>query len=215
MTHHMNIDREDSTIGDDAAEGDAPVAPPGGPRRRRWPMVAAVALVGVAAVLGVWGATQRSDAEESGRRLDDQREAVLVASGFVEALLSYDHEDLDAQQAAVERYATEQFRAEYTDAFTSDVRDQIVSEQASSTVTVQDAWLSVDGGDEVSAVVHAISSVSSAGGATAELESYLRVGLVRIGGRWQVNDLTSLGSRDLDAPMTSTGAEGGGPEDDG
>lgn len=173
---------------------------------RRWPLVIAVVIVlGAVAALGSWGVSQRSDAETSRARLERQREAVLVASGFVEALLSYDHQDLDAQQAAVEQFTTEQFRSDYVEAFSSDVREQIIAEQATSTVTVDETWLTVDGDDEVSAVVHARSSIASAGGATAELESYLRVRLVRLGGRWQVDDLTSLGSRDLSAPLPEPG----------
>lgn len=176
------------------------------PSPRRWPLAAAVVIVlGATAALGSWGVCQRNDAETSRTQLEGQREAVLVASGFVEALLSYDHQDLDAQQAAVEQFTTEQFRSDYVEAFSSDVREQILAEQATSTVTVDETWLTVDGDDEVSAVVHALSSIASAGGATAELESYLRVRLVRLGGRWQVDDLTSLGSRDLSAPLGGAG----------
>ncbi len=171
-------------------------------RTRRWPiMVLGVALLGLVAAAVLWGANQRSDADEARAQLDRQREAILAATGFVEALMSYDHEDLDAQQAAVERFASDQFRADFADAFTSEVRDQIVEEGATSIVTVDDVWLTVDDSDEVHAIVRALSTVSSDGGATAELESYLRVRLVRLGGRWLVDDLTSLGSRDLSAPL--------------
>jgi Mce-associated membrane protein len=183
------------------------------PARRRWPAVAAAALVLVALVGAVgWGAQQRSDAASARETLDRQRDGVLVASGFVEALLSYDHRELDTQQAAVERFATERFRTEYTEAFTAEVRDQIVAEQATSTVVVEGTWLTVDDGDEASAVVHAVSTVSSVAGASADLESYLRVRLVRLDDEWLVDDLTSLGSRDLGAPLptpTAPGEEGG------
>ncbi len=131
---------------------------------------------------------------------------MLVATGFVEALMSYDHQDLDAQQAAVERFATDKFRSEYTDAFTKDVRSQIVSEEATSSVTVDGVYASTDDGDERTAIVHALSEVSSGGGATAQLESYLRVRLVRLGDRWKVDDLTSLGTRDLSPPLENPDA---------
>lgn len=185
---------------------DGPAAPPA---RRRWPAVAAAALVLVALLGAVgWGAQQRSDAASARETLDRQRDGVLVASGFVEALLSYDHRELDAQQAAVERFATERFRAEYTEAFTAEVRDQIVAEQATSTVVVEGTWLTIDDGDEASAVVHAVSTVSSTAGASADLESYLRVRLVRLDDAWLVDDLTSLGSRDLGAPLPTPAAPG-------
>ena len=171
-------------------------------RTRRWPtVVVGVALLALAAGAVLWGVNQRSDADEIRAQLDRQRSAVLAATGFVEALMSYDHEDLDAQQAAVEQFASDQFRADFTDAFTTEVRDQIVEERATSTVTVDDVWLTVDDGDDVNAIVRALSTVSSDGGAAAELESYLRVQLVRLDGRWLVDDLTSLGSRDLSAPL--------------
>lgn len=165
---------------------------------RRWlTVVIGFVLLALAVSAVVWGLQQRSELTESRAERDRQRDAVLVASGFVEALMSYDHEDLDAQQAAVDGFATEQFRTEYADAFTNEVRDQIVAEEASSSVTVQDVYVTFDDDDELSAIVHARSEVSSGRGASAELESYLLVRLVRLEDRWQVDELTSLGSRDL------------------
>ena len=206
-------------MSDDAEQTAEPVAEPvadaGERRARRWPALAGgLALVGVAVAAVAWGMVQRDDAAEAQDRLDRQRDAVLVASGFVEALMSYDFEDLDAQQAAVEQFATDEFLADFSDAFSNEVQDQIVAEQASATVTVEDVFVTMDEGDELRVVVHATSDVSSEGGATAELESYLRVRLVRLDGRWQVDDLTSLGSRDLSAPLppaeTPEGEEGAG-----
>ncbi|WP_436794714.1 hypothetical protein [Actinospongicola halichondriae] len=187
---------------------------PSSTTRRRWPTtVVAVLLVAAAVGAIVWGSAQRDDAAERQAMIDRQRDAVLVASGFVEALMSYEHEDLDAQQSAVESFATEQFRADFVDAFTTDVRDQIVAEKASSTVTVDDVYVTTDDGDELGVIVHALSEVSSEGGATAELESYLRVRLVRLDDRWKVDDLTSLGSRDLSSPLAPPDSEEG--ESDG
>jgi Mce-associated membrane protein len=188
--------------GGQATGAPAPDEPASGSARRRWPALAVAALVVVAVVGAVaWGLQQRSDATSARGALDRQRDAVLVASGFVEALLSYDHRDLGAQQTAVEPFATEQFRTEYVEAFTTEVREQILAEEATSTVTVEDTWLTVDGGDEASAVVHAVSTVSSTAGGSADLESYLRVRLVRLDDEWLVDDLTSLGSRDLGTPL--------------
>jgi len=183
-------------------------------RPRRWPVVAlGVALLALALVALLWGTAQRRDADDAEARLDRQRDAVLAATGFVEALMSYDHEDLDAQRAAVERFASDRFRDDYAEAFTSDVRDQIVQERASSTVDVDDVWVALDQGDDLTAIVHALSEVSSGGGATAELESYLRLRLVRSRGRWLVDDLTSLGSRDRSAPLTPPEPSGDEPSD--
>lgn len=170
-------------------------------------VIAALLVVTVASLaFALTAKAEADDASDESRRRSD---AVLVASGFVEALLAYDFEDLDGQQAAVDRFASDTFRAEYDDAFTNDVRDQIVAEEASSSVAVEDVWLAVGDGDEVSAVVHARSTVVSGRGATAELESYLRVRLVRLDGQWKVDDLVSLGSRDLSAPLGPTGEPGG------
>lgn len=197
---------------DDTVAADVPLAGTDGDgaeegTTRRWPLVAlVVVLLAVTVAAVIWGVGERSDADEAEAQLGRQRNAVLTATGFVEALMSYDHEDLDAQQAAVERFASDQFRADFTDAFSREVRDQIVEERATSTVTVDDVWLTIDDGDEAGAIVRALSTVSSEGGATAELESYLRVRLVRLGGRWLVDELTSLGSRDLGAPLSPPGA---------
>ena len=190
-----------------------------GVRGRRSPVIIGVlVLVAVTAGAVVWGLSQRGAADDAEAQLARQRDAVLVAGGFVEALMSYDHEDLGTQQAAVEGFATTRFRDEYDEAFTSDVRDQIIAERASSTVTVEDVFLAIDEGDDVTAIVHARSMVKSDGGASAELESYLRVRLLRSDGTWRVDDLTSLGSQDLSAPLVDPAAnaaedesEEGGP----
>jgi Mce-associated membrane protein len=178
----------------------------GGRVARPWVAVSIAVLLLAATVAALaWGAAQRSDASAMRDDRDRERAAALTASQFVEELLTYDHEDLDAQQAAVERFATEKFLTDYLDAFTSEVQEQILAEQASSTVSVQEVFVTPGGGDELRAIVHARSEVSSGGGASAELESYLQVTLVRLGDRWRVDELTSLGSRDL-SPATRTGA---------
>lgn len=186
-----------------------------GERNRGRRLIAAAVVVGclVSAAAVGWGLTQRNHADDLRVELGRRRAAVLVASGFVEALMGYDFEDLDAQQDAVERFATEQFRVDYDDAFSNEVRDQIVAEEARSTVTVEDVWVSVDDSDELSAIVHARSAVESAGGASADLESYLRVRLVWLDDRWQVDDLVSLGSRDLTGPLPTSRADEDGDAD--
>ncbi len=188
-------------------DGDEVMEPPEKRGPRRWSIVVVAFIVVAAAVAGVvWGVNQRRDASELRARVDRQKDAVLVASGFVEALMSYDHENLDAQQTAVERFATDKFRKEYADAFTGDVRDQIVTEAATSSVTVEDVYVNVDDGDELTAIVHARSKVTSGGGATADLESYLSVRLVRLHDQWKVDDLVSLGTRDLSPPIEQQGS---------
>lgn len=172
------------------------------PPRRKWPLFAiglVLALVTGTAV--VWGIQQRDDADQSRAVVIRQREAALAATGFVETLMSYDHEDLDTQQRAVEELATDDFRAEYADAFTADVREQIIDQEASSTVTVQDVFVTIDDDDELTAIVVAVSDVTSAIGASAEIESFLRIRLVRLEDMWKVDDLTSLGSRDRSVPL--------------
>lgn len=179
------------------------------PPRRKWPLFAiglVLALVTGTAV--VWGIQQRDDADQSRAVVIRQREAALAATGFVETLMSYDHEDLDTQQRAVEELATDDFRAEYADAFTADVREQIIDQEASSTVTVQDVFVTIDDDDELTAIVVAVSDVTSAIGASAEIESFLRIRLVRLEDMWKVDDLTSLGSRDRSVPLP---APDGGP----
>ena len=74
-------------------------------------------------------------------------------------------------------------------------------EEASATASVEETYVAPGDGDELGVIVHATSQVSSREGASAELESYLRVRLVRVDGRWRVDELTSLGSRDLSAPI--------------
>lgn len=199
-----------------ALVGDVEAAPRAeGETRRGRPLAVAALALGLVAVAAVgWAVTQRRTADRLQHRIDKQRDAVLVATGFVKALMSYDNQHLDAQQAAVNRFATKDFRDKYSDAFTKNVRDQILSAKASSTVTVERVYVDVDDGQQLVAVVHALSHVTSGAGSTADLESYLRVRLVYSGARWNVDDLTSLGSRDLSAPpstaaTTTTSVPGG------
>lgn len=211
----VDIERADDPSADAGAGDTQPVVPEGDARRRGRRLTVAVLVLGMVAVAAIgWAVTQRRATDRLQHRIDRQRDAVLTATGFVKALMSYDNQHLDAQQAAVNRFATKDFRDKYSDAFTKNVRDQILSAKASSTVTVERVYVDIDDGQQLIAVVHALSHVTSGSGSTADLESYLRVRLVQSGARWKVDDLTSLGSRDLSSPAlgaatTTTTVPGG------
>lgn len=165
------------------------------PWRTPWQAIFSLLLVVVlASITFALRTDQRADDAEA--ELDDRREAALAASVFVETLLTYDFGELDQQQAAVAALATDRFQQEYESAFSDELAEAIQAEEASSSASVRDVFVSVDGADTVRAIVVVDSEISSRQGASAELESYLEVTMVRRGGVWLVDQLTSLGSRD-------------------
>lgn len=198
----------DEPTGDDRAEeadvgaGEPPVDhdEPVSSRRRRNVLPAAVLVVAaLAAVAGVgaWGLAQRERADDAVATLARTQDAALVAGSFVDALLTYDFEDLDAQAAAIERSATSRFVAEFRTAFSDQLIDAITAEQTTSDAEVRDVFTTSDSADTMRAIVAVDSTVRSTTGASVVLESVLELRLVHLDGEWLVDEVASRGSRDV------------------
>lgn len=199
--------------GDEAAEsGRAPTRRRTG--RALVVVLALVALGAVTAALALW--TSRADLQDD---VDRRDEVASVAGRFAEALLSYDHEDLDASRREVRDLATSEFADEYVDAFDAGLGGQIESLEATSSATIREVFVSSSTGDTARAVVIADTEIESAAGSRATVGTYLDISLVRLDGRWQVDDVSSVanaGSRLAPVPGSDVdeGAEEADPDAD-
>lgn len=185
-------DREPITLDDDAPAS-AGVSP-------AWRVAAIVSVVLLGVAVGAW-IVERDRADRAEAAAAETVAAQRAAGTFVRTLLTYDFEALDEQRAAVTDLSTERFRDEYLAAFTDDLRAAIETEEASSSATILDVFVADDGDGRARSVVHVESELLSGRGAGTNLEAYLLVTLVERDGVWLVDEMVSLGSRDI----------GGGP----
>jgi hypothetical protein len=146
-----------------------------------------LALGAIVTAVALW--SSRSDLQDE---VDRRDEIASVAGRFAEVLLSYDHEDLDSSRAAVRELATPDFADEYVGAFDAGLGGQIESLEATSSATIREVFVSSSTGDTARAVVIADSEILSAAGSRATVGTYLDITLVRLDGRWQVDDVTSV-----------------------
>lgn len=191
--------------GDEAAEpGRAPEARRGSRVQKiLLVLLALLALGAIVAAVSLW--SSRADLQDDSARQD---EVASVAARFAEVLLTYDHEDLDGSREAVRELATADFAAEYVDAFDAGLGGQIETLEATSSATIREVFVSRATGDTARAVVIADSEILSAAGSRATVGTYLDISMVRLDGRWQVDDVTSVanaGSRL--APVPGSDAE--------
>lgn len=160
-----------------------------------WRMVAVVLVLLSGVAFGGW-LSERGRADDAEATVESSVAAQTAASTFVQKLLTYDFDALEEQREAVSELSTERFRDEFLAAFTDDLRAAIEQEEASSSATVIDVFQTSDGDGRARAVVHVESQLVSGQGADTSLESYLLVTLVEREGRWLVDEMTSLGSRE-------------------
>lgn len=146
-----------------------------------------VALGAIASAGALW--SSRADLQAD---IDRQDEIASVAGRFAEVLLTYDHEDLEASRDAVRDLATADFADEYAGAFDAGLGGQIESLEATSTSTIREVFVSRATGDTARAIVIADSEIQSEAGSRATVGTYLDISLVRLDGRWQVDDVTSV-----------------------
>ena len=209
----LGAHRYDPGVADDA--GDEAAESERAPARRRtgWALTVVLALIAlgaVAAAVSLW--MSRADLQDD---VDRQDEVASVAGRFAEVLLSYDHDDLDASTSDMRDLATSDFADEYVDAFDAGLGGQIESLEATASATIREVFVSSSTGDTARAVVIADTEIQSDAGSRATVGTYLDITLVRLDGRWQVDDVTSVanagsrlapvpGSDDDDADPTST-----------
>jgi Mce-associated membrane protein len=188
----------EAQTGTDGPEAPPPAAggePAGGRRRLTLVTVAAVvfALLAVGLAFVAVSLERELSDERSGRtaQADDRRQVEQVAGRFSEALLTYDHEDLEGARQRVLELSTGRFRSEYESAFAGLV-EMIETTEARARATVRDVFVAGPEGDTARAVTVVDSAVEGVAGPRRVLDTYIRLDLVKRDGEWLVDGVTSL-----------------------
>jgi hypothetical protein len=183
---------DESQFYDDEAEFDDPEPPAAGTDRpatpvrpaARWPLVACVVLALTALVFAILALQQRGAVQAS----QEQASALRDVSGqAVAALTSYDYQHLDQWKASVLRNATGSFENQFQSSFAS-FEQAYVAEHNRGTGAVQDVWVGPVASGKASTVVLVDITVTSLTG-THSLEPYVQVTLLKVAGRWRVDDV--------------------------
>lgn len=169
----------------DVAEFDESPAPaPTGRPAPRWPYVACVVLAVTALVFAVFAVQQRSAVQAERQQANELRD---VSGQAVAALTSYDYQHLAQWKSAVLLNATGSFENQFQSSFSS-FQQAYVAEHNRGTGAVQDVWVGPVASGKATTVVLVDITVTSLTG-THSLEPYVQVTLLKVGGRWRVDDV--------------------------
>ncbi len=209
-----DVDADESLPADDQPSGAPPTA------GSRTAVIVASALAAVFFILAAVMTVVAAQASGDRRDADDARDDVAEVSGrLAEALLSYDHENLEATQAAVLALATGGFSTQVREDFPL-IEETITSLQAQAVASVRGVYVG-DVGDETASSVVVVDQVvtTNSGGERPQPTIYLQLDLVRLPAGWRVDsvinlNLTVLGDASANAgtstSTTSTTAVPGG-----
>ncbi|XVQ06342.1 hypothetical protein ACQP1W_27160 [Spirillospora sp. CA-255316] len=202
---------EDGDGGKPGAKADAPEER----RRRRGRLPgratltkAAFALVLLASV--ATAGLQWHQADQSAAREADRRDVRARSGEFGQALLSYDHRNLQAARNRVLSLASEDFAKTYDVAFTGGLESVITRLKADATATVRTIYLGDIDESSARAIVVMDAEVRSSAGTRRVLGSHLDMRLVRKGERWRITEVTSIGAADESMTDPNGKKQGGG-----
>ncbi|MFI0354804.1 hypothetical protein [Actinomadura sp. 9N407] len=153
----------------------------------------AIGVLALAASVATAGLQWRA-ADEAAQREADRKAVQERAGQFGQALLSYDHTNLQAARNKVLSLASDDFAKTYDVAFTGGLEGVITKLKATATATVRSVYLSQVDGASAKAVVVMDSEVRSSAGTRRVLGSYLDMRLARQGGGWRITEVTSIGA---------------------
>ena len=152
----------------------------------------AVAIFGlVAALLGIVAAVTFGSALSRERKVADDLE--VVAREFTAALLTYDSSDLEASRKRVRPLVTDKFFANYESTLNALAT---VNSRAAGRAT--EVLLSEPHDEKAAVVVVTESRAETANGPRASTGAYLRLDLVRSGGKWRVDSVLELAPGQLE-----------------
>lgn len=160
--------------------------------RTPWLGRALVMLVLIASV--VTAGLQWHRAEAAADRENDRKSVAARAEEFGQALLSYDHADLQAARHRVLAMSSDDFAKTYDVAFTGGLESVITKLKADATATARTVYVNDIDGDNARAVVVMDSEVHSTAGTRRVLGSYLDMKLARHRGQWKVTEVNSVGA---------------------
>jgi Mce-associated membrane protein len=186
----------------------APPAPPssagpagsrrtGGRPAPSWPVVAvlgvvALVLVVTAGVLGLftwsWSDVRTQDAVDQASRT-----APAAAERASAAILSYGYSSLDADEKAAERYMTPGYRKKYADTFDRLVKPNATKLKAKVEAEVRASGVAHADADRVNVLLYVNQTTRSTanGGEPQVALNRVQLSMVRSGGTWLVDDITS------------------------
>src|SRR4051812_684579 len=175
---------------------DVPRVPLGG-SGPSWPVVAALgvaALVLVVAAGGLglftwsWSDVRAQDAVD-----DASRTAPAVAERASAAILSYGYASLDADEKAAERYMTPAYQKKYADTFDRLVKPNATKLKAKVEAEVKASGVAHADADRVNVLLYVNQTTRSTahGGEPQVALNRVQLSMVRHGGTWLVNDITS------------------------
>ena len=162
-----------------------------------WPVIGvlgalAVVLVAAAAVLGlaVWdiGEVREHDKVDQASRV-----APAAAERASAAILSYDYTSLDADRKAAQRHMTPSYKKKYGATFERLVRPNAAKVKARVEAEVKASGVSHADPDRVNVLLYVNQTTTSTanGGEPQVALNRVQFSMVRQGGSWLVNDITS------------------------
>jgi len=205
-------DEPAATAPEDAPGADPPPLPaaaaPGVPSGRRWPIVAAVAMV-LAVGLGAVALAKNGQVDDLAKERDERREVARVSAEFGEAYLSYDFDDVDGASDAVVALASEAFAEDFADTRAPGIEELFANLKTSTKATTTEVFVS-DVGDRQarSLVVVDVAATSTSSGNQSLKDLSFVLDLVHEDGEWRVDSVAPAPQPDIaddaDGGATST-----------
>jgi hypothetical protein len=163
-----------------------PLGGPPAPARHQphWSMVVCVLLALAALALALVALQQRRARQGDQAQTNELRD---VSGRTIAALTSYDYQHLDQWKSSVLADATGSFQDQFTSGF-SGFEQTYVAEHNRGTGTVEGVWVGPVASGKATAVVLVQVAVTSLTG-THSLEPYVQVTLLKVAGRWRVDDV--------------------------
>jgi hypothetical protein len=178
---------------------------PSGTSHAAWAAIAG--LLVVALLLALFGLQQRSKLQRGQRESQQLRQ---VSGALVAALTTYDYQKMDDWKNRFLAHAVGSLRNSFNQ-LAPGTTQLVVGTHQRSTGTVQDVLIGPIQGGRATTMVVANVTVTGLSG-TRQFATHDRLSLLKVGGRWQVDDLDSVnydpstGSGITPAPGTPTPA---------
>jgi hypothetical protein len=154
------------------------------PGRASWALVGCVFLALASLVFALLALQQRRSLQTERSQTNELRD---VSGRTIAALTTYDYQHLDQWKQAVLADSTGAFHDQFASAFTG-LEPAYVAEHNRGTGAVQGVWVGpVDAGKATAVVLVQITVTSLTG--THSLNPYIQVTLLKVAGRWRVDDV--------------------------
>jgi len=133
-----------------------------------------------------WALTLRGGSQD-----DERHQVEQVATVLTERLWSYEPAELDKLNTAVMGQITGRFKREW-EALYPELKKAVTHTQVKSAAVVKQVYSTPVEGDEANVVLVYDKAVSNQRGERRSKNLYVRMGLLRVGGDWKVNEVLYL-----------------------